>query len=133
MLTYYVRRGSPMAWFDHDSISGLSGGSRLPIDLHEGAEAFELTAPVPGLKASDIEIEVEDDVVTLRSKAPAREDGQGEYLLREIGAPSFERRLRLPVPVDAAKAEASVEDGLLKVRIPKAEESRPKMIPVKAR
>ena len=115
----------------------MSGGSRLPIDLHEGAEAFELTAPVPGLKASDIEIEVEDDVVTLRSKTTAhdggQDDGQGEYLLREMGVLSFERRLRLPVPVNAGQAEASVEDGLLKVRIPKAEEARPKMIQVQAR
>ena len=133
MLTYYVRRPSLSAWFDADWLSGFSGGSRLPIDLHEDADAFELTAPVPGLKASDIEIEVEEDVLTLRGKSPEREDGQGEFLLREIGAPSFERRLRLPAAVDAAKAEASVENGMLKLRIPKAEEARPKLIPVQAR
>ncbi len=53
MLTYYVRRASPMAWFDNDWISGLSGGSRLPIDLHEDADAFELVAAVPGLADAD--------------------------------------------------------------------------------
>lgn len=130
MMTYYVR---PRTWFDAAWIAGLSGGSRLPIDLHENADGFELTAAVPGLKAENIEIEVEDDVLTLRGKAPARENGQGEYLVREIGEPEFERRLRLPASVEAGKAEAVVADGVLTVRIPKAEEARPKLIPVRTR
>jgi HSP20 family protein len=134
MLTYYVRRASPMAWFDSRSISGMSGGSRLPIDLQEDAEAFELVAAVPGLKAEDIAIEVEDDVITLRGKTTAEvEKNEGEFLLREIGSAEFERRIRLPVPVESAKAKAVVEHGMLKLRIPKAEQARPKMIPVQSR
>src|SRR3990172_3804343 len=133
MLTYYLRGPRPISWFDEARISGASGGSRLPIDLHEDAEAFELVAAVPGLKAEDVAIEVEDDVVTLRGKSPELENSKGEYLLREIASSAFERRIRLPVPVEAAKAEALVEHGMLKLRIPKAEEARPKMIPVHSR
>jgi HSP20 family protein len=133
MLTYYLRGRRPMSWFEEARMSGASGGSRLPIDLHEDAEAFELVAAVPGLKAEDIAIEVEDDVVTLRGKTPELESGEGEYLLREIAATAFERRIRLPVAVESAKAEAVVEHGMLKLRIPKAEEARPKMIPVQSR
>ena len=134
MLTYYLRGRRPMSLFDEAWMSGASGGSRLPIDLQEDAEAFELVAAVPGLKAEDIAIEVEDDVVTLRGKTTAGvEKNEGEYLLREIGTASFERRIRLPVPVESAKAKAVVENGMLKLRIPKAEEARPKMIPVQSR
>jgi HSP20 family protein len=100
--------------------------------VHEDAEAYELVAPVPGLAADDVHIEVEDDVLTLRGKAPQPENGNGAYLLREIAPMEFERRLRLPLPVDAARAEASLQNGVLKLRIPKAEEARPKTIPVRA-
>ena len=133
MLTYYLRGRRPTSWFDEAWMSGASGGSRLPIDLHEDGEAFELVAAVPGLKAEDIAIEVEDDVVTLRGKTAELEKNEGEYLLREIASPSFERRIRLPVPVESAKAKAVVEHGMLTLRIPKAEEARPKMIPVQSR
>lgn len=133
MLTYHIHRPRPSSWFDAAWISGMSGGSRLPVDLNETADAFELVAAVPGLKAEDIAIEVEDDVVTLRGKTPQRENGEGEYLLREIGAPEFERRLRLPVSVEAGKAEAVVQDGMLHIRMPKAEDARPKTIRVQSR
>jgi HSP20 family protein len=131
MLTYYIRRPRSLAWLNADSLSGMSGGSRLAVDLHEDNEGFELVATIPGLKPDDLQIEVEEDVLTLRGKAPAPENGTGEYLVREIGPIDFERRLRLPASVDASKAEAVLEHGLLKVRIPKAEEARPKRIPVK--
>ncbi len=132
MLTYAIRRGVPRAWFEAERSSGRSGGSRLPIDLSERDEAYELMALVPGLNPDDVTIEVENGVLTLRGKAPTAEDGQGDYLLREIAPLEFERRLRLPLPVDAGRAEASLEHGLLKIRIPKAEEARPKMIQVRA-
>ena len=133
MLTYYLRGRRPMSWFDQAWMSGASGGSRLPIDLQEDAEAFEVAA-VPGVKAEDIAVEVEDDVVTLRGKTTTEvEKNDGEYLLRELGSTSFERRILLPVPVESAKAKAVVENGMLKLRIPKAEEARPKIIPVQSR
>lgn len=129
MLTYYIRRPRSLAYAEW--VSGVSGGSRPAIDLHEDAEGFELTALIPGLKPEDVQLEVEDDVLTLRGKSVAAENGQGEYLVREIAPVEFERRLRLPTPVEAARAEASIENGLLRVRIPKAEEARPKLIPIK--
>ena len=131
MLTYYIRRPSARAWLSADSLSGMSGGSRPAGDLHEDNEGFELVASIPGLKPADLQIEVEEDVLTLRGKAPTSENGTGEYLVREIAPIDFERRLRLPATVDASKAEAVLEHGLLKVRIPKAEAARPKQILVK--
>jgi HSP20 family protein len=111
---------------------GFNGGSRLPVDVHADPESFVITAAVPGLKAEDLKIEILDDVVTLSGKIKQEEPEAESYLLRELCLGEFSRSLRLPDPVDAGKAEAKVENGLLTLRLPKTEEARPKTIKVKA-
>ncbi len=111
--------------------TGFNGGSRLPVDVHADDEAYTITAAVPGLRAEDLHVEILDDVVTLRGEVGAEEEGERGYLLRELSLGEFSRSLRLPDPLDAGKAEANVENGLLTLRIPKAEEARPKVITVK--
>jgi len=132
MMTYYWRRPRPMAWTNADWLAGHSGGSRLPIDVREDDESYQITAAVPGLKAEQVEIQVLDDVVTLRLRPEADENPEQAYLLREIGDGELERSFRLPVLVEAGKAEAVVENGLLRLNLPKAEAVRPKQITVKA-
>ncbi len=112
--------------------TGFNGGRRLPLDVRADEEAYVITAAVPGLKPEDLKIEVLEDVVTLRGEIPGAEGDEG-YLLRERSAGEFERSLRLPDPLDASKAEASLENGLLTLRIPKADQARPKTIKVQAR
>ncbi len=111
--------------------TGFNGGSRLPVDVHADDQAYTITAAVPGLKAEDLHVEILDDVVTLRGEIGAEEETEREYLLRELNLGEFNRSLRLPDPLDAGKAEATVKDGMLTLRIPKSEEARPKVIPVK--
>ncbi len=111
--------------------TGFNGGRRMPIDVRSDEEAFEITAEVPGLTAEDVKIEILEDVVTLRAEIEAEEDNE-RILLRERGPISFERRLRLPDPLDVDGAEAKIENGILRLRLPKAEEARPKTIKVKA-
>jgi HSP20 family protein len=112
---------------------GFNGGRRLPLDVQSNGEEYVITAPVPGFKAEDLQIEVLDDVLTLKGEIESDEvDERDGYLLREIHRGSFSRSLRLPESTDSSKAEAKVEDGLLTVRIPKSEEARPKEIKVKA-
>ncbi len=111
--------------------TGFNGGRRLPIDVRADEEAYEITAEVPGLTAEDVKIEILENIVTLRAELETEEDGE-HVLLRERGPVSFERRLRLPDPLDVDGAEAKIENGLLRLRLPKAEEARPKKIEVKA-
>ncbi len=113
--------------------TGFNGGRRLPVDVRADDEAYVITAAVPGLKAEDLKIEVLEDVITLRGEIRAADEGNDGYLRRELRAGEFQRSLRLPNPLDASKAEASIENGLLTLRIPKADEARPKTIKVKAR
>ncbi len=93
----------------------------------DDGEAFVLTAYVPGLKAEDLDIQIIEDALSIEGKFSNHE---GEYLLSELPAGAFRRTLRLPSTLDAAKAEASIENGLLTLRVPRSEEARPRSIPV---
>jgi HSP20 family protein len=135
-MGYYMIRPARKRARGQRSID-IYGGRRLPVDVAVSDEAFEITAIVPGLDPDQIKIEVLEDIVTLRSvrePADANGDGEGRYLLNEL--PQFgemSRRLHLPEPVDAEKAEARIENGLLTLRIPKSEEAMPKTVEVKSK
>jgi len=130
MLAYTWRRPRHVHPVSVTWLAGYSGGSRLPVDVREDDESYEITAAVPGLTAEQLDVQVLDDVVTLRVRVPSGNGTEKDYLLREIRAGEMERSFRLPKPIDASKAEAVVENGLLRLRLPKAEAARPKTIPV---
>jgi HSP20 family protein len=99
----------------------------LSVDIHEEDDAYVLSALVPGLKAEELNIQILEDVVTVEGEFKADET---EYLVRELPHGSFRRTLRLPVTLDAEKAQAKITDGVLTLRLPKAESARPKTIKV---
>jgi HSP20 family protein len=99
----------------------------LPVDVRDDGEAFVLNAYVPGLKAEDLNIQVLDDVLTIEGKLSNQD---GEYLLSELPAGAFRRSLRLPSPLDSDKAEASLEHGILTLRVPRSEAARPRSIQI---
>ena len=101
----------------------------LPVDVRSEEDDYVLTAFVPGLKAEDLNIQVIEDTLSIEGEYGQRE---GEYLLSELPAGSFRRSLRLPAPLNAEKTEAHIENGVLTLRIPKAESARPKTIKVAA-
>ncbi len=130
-MTYYmVPRGSRK--FRHYQPVRFNGGRRLPVDVHVDSEEYVITAAVPGLLVEDLKIEILDDIVTLSGEVASEESDEEGMLLHEISYGSFTRSLRMPDPLDAEKAEAQIENGLLTVRIPKSEEAKPKTIEVKA-
>ena len=99
----------------------------LPVDIRDDGENFTLTAFVPGLKAEDLNIQIIDDSLAIEGKFGNQ---QGDYLLNELPAGSFRRALRLPTPLDADKAEAALENGILTLRIPRAETARPRSVTI---
>ena len=106
--------------------AGKGMGHRfLRLNVRDDGEAYVLTAPVPGLKAEDIKIQVLEDVLQIEGAFPTEEI---EYLLHEIPGGTFRREIRLPAPLQADKVEARIADGILNLRLPKAETSRPKTI-----
>lgn len=127
-MTYYItpapvrmRRWAPAR------VSAPEYDFHLAVNVREEEDAYLLSALVPGLTADDLNIEILEDVVTIEGTFAADEN---DYLLRELPQGKFHRSLRMPIALDAEKAEAKIEDGLLTLRVPKAESARPKTIKV---
>jgi HSP20 family protein len=106
----------------------------LPLDVIAKDDEYVITAAVPGLEPDDLSVEVLGETVTIRGEIKSEQNGEQDgYLLQERRYGKFSRTLNFPVELDGAKAEASVENGVLTLRVPKAETARPKTIKVKAR
>jgi HSP20 family protein len=105
----------------------------IPVDVTVEGDVYTLSAMIPGISADEVKIEVLEDVVTISGEFAGEEAEGPKYLLRELPTGSFNRRLRLPVMLDAAGAEAEVKDGLLVLRVAQAEETKAKQITVKAK
>ena len=102
------------------------------VDVAEDENAYIVKATIPRLKPEDVEVSLQNNVLTL--KGEAKEDKEIEeknYHLRERRYGSFMRTLTLPASVKAEQIEATHEDGVLTVRLPKTEEEKPKKIAVK--
>ena len=102
----------------------------LGVNIREEEDAYILSSLVPGLKAEDLNIQVLDDVVRIEGGFKADED---DYLLRELPSGSFARTLRLPAVIEADSVEAKISEGILTLKLPKAESARPKKIQVTAK
>lgn len=110
--------------------TGMSPGLR--VDIREVGEDIVIEAEVPGLTRDDIEISVENGVLTISGQyKPAEESNGGCYHLRERNAGSFSRSFRLPPTSDLDKVEASLQNGVLTLTVPTREEARPRKITVK--
>ncbi len=119
----------------------------VPVNVKAGPDEYLITALVPGVKAEDLSIQVLNETVTLQGviadqsgpkdhvadSNSADGDGQEDYLVRECPTGRFFRVIRLPEPLDSGKAIADLTDGVLTLRVPKAEEARPRTIKVKAK
>lgn len=114
----------------NDEWFGDAARVAFPLDVRDNDENYEVSALLPGVSADDLSIQVVGDTVTIQGELKVEYDEQANYLLRERPVGRFMRTLRLPEPVDSAKVDASLKDGVLTLRIPKAEEARPKTIKV---
>ena len=98
----------------------------LGVNIREEDDAYVLSALVPGLKADELNIQVLEDVLRIEGEYKRRM--RDEYLLQELPHGSFKRTLRLPAAIDADHVEAKITDGVLTLKLPKAESARPKKI-----
>ena len=105
----------------------------LPVDVVATDNDFVIHAVVPGLKAEDLSIEIADNTLTIKGETVVPENDKGQYLVDEICYGKFARSLAIDADLDGSKAEAHLENGLLTLRIPKAESAKPKVVKVLAR
>ena len=132
MLTMYRRPKFRQHFHQYRPVE-FNGGRRLPVDFHADENEFVLTAEIAGLNPEDLQIEIKDDILTVKGEVKSESNGDGEFLLKEIFHGEFRRSLRLPESVEIDKVEAKVENGLLTIHLPKAEEARPKTIKITAK
>lgn len=102
----------------------------LSVNVREEEDAFFLQALVPGLKAEDVNIQILENLVTIEGEFKQEE---AAYLVRELPHGAFRRTLRFSTPIEAEKTEARLREGVLTLRLPKAESARPKNIKITAK
>lgn len=113
--------------------SGLAGSMAWPsLEVNETDKEVRITAELPGMSEKDVELTVEDGMLTLRGeKKSENEDRECGWSERFYGR--FERRIMLPNGADEERCEANFRDGVLTVKMPKSEEaSRGRRIPINA-
>jgi len=107
----------------------------LPLDVYSNENDVVVLAAVPGMNAEDIQITIEKNTVTLSGSMPnvaeAEDAKDASWLLHELPHGTFERTLTLPTQLDANRAEATFENGMLRLTLPKAEAEKPRQIKVK--
>jgi HSP20 family protein len=124
-------------FFDPSSTpAGHAGTARrwIPaMDLVEAENDFVLRADLPGLTEKDVNIELEDNVLTISGERKAEHEERKEgYYRVERASGSFSRSLTLPEGVDPSKVSASFTNGVLEVRIPKPEQRKPRKVTISA-
>jgi HSP20 family protein len=104
------------------------------IEMFEKDDKFMVKAEIPGMKEEDIDVSVIGDILTIKGERKAESEVKEEdYYCCERSYGSFSRSITLPSSVDAKSIEASYENGVLEVSLPKAAEVKPKKITVSAR
>lgn len=113
--------------------AGLTGSMLPTMDVAETDKEIEITAELPGLEEKDVQINVADDVLTIRGEKKAeKEEKDKNYRLVERSYGSFERSLELPKGINLDAIKASIDKGVLKVSVPKPAPAQVKKVEVKA-
>ena len=124
--------------FNESFVPGSNGGSSrgvMPLDVYATENDVVVLAAVPGMNAEDIEITIEKNTVTLSGTMPnvaeSEDTKDASWYLHELPHGTFERTLTLPTQLDSHKAEATFENGMLRLTLPKAETEKPRQIKVR--
>ena len=111
---------------------GSSAGVFPLMNLTEDNDAYYLRAELPGMKASDIELSVSGDSISISGERKITEEtSDAKYHRRERESGKFNRILNMPGPIDVEKVEASSVDGVLTIKLPKSEAAKPRQIVIK--
>ena len=125
-------QGSPWRLLDEFLGEPARGRGFAPsVDVNESTDEYVVTAELPGAKPEDVTVELHEGVLTLRGEKRSERDEHKEharYVERTFG--SFSRSFSLPPNADDEKVQASFEDGVLTLRIPKREEAKPRTIAI---
>jgi HSP20 family protein len=118
-------------WNQENSLSEAVEESLLPLDISEDDKALVVRASVPGLKPEEIDVQVHNGILTIKAeRSEENEEKTERYLRRERRVGSFTRSVALPSLVDDDSTQASLESGVLTLRIAKSQAAMPKKIKI---
>ena len=105
---------------------------RMPaVDMIDRDDQVVVRAEVPGVRKEDLKVSLTDNDITIEGRTEHKaEEKREDYCYNEMSSGEFKRTLSLPAQVDSAKAEATMKDGMLEIRLPKAERARRREIDV---
>jgi HSP20 family protein len=109
-----------------------SGENDPAVNLWETEGELQAEVELPGVKQDDLDILVVGGELTIKGQRGPAPNSSQAFHRRERTSGSFQRTIRLPVDVDSSKVEATLSDGILQVKLPKAEAAKPRKIPVQA-
>lgn len=101
-------------------------------NVYENEQGFVVEAALPGIDSKDLDIQVEDGVVTFSGERKEQPAEGRTYLVKELGVGAFTRSFTLPANVDAGKVSAAYKQGILTITLPKREEAKPRRITIQA-
>lgn len=114
---------------------GDIGRMGLPLDAYSTDNEFVLIAAIPGVDPDALDVTINKNTVTLAGETPdvtsSEETQNAQWYLHELPHGSFSRSISLPADVDATRADATFEHGILKLVLPKAEAAKPRRIQVR--
>lgn len=124
-----VRRGRG---FPHPTASDSeTDGWAIPLDVTQDGDNFVVHASVPGVNPSDLNVTIENDVLTIRGQTSHQaEQKEGRFLVRERHTGNFHRRLRLPDTLDVDQACTNFEHGVLTIAFPRLEARQSRQLPI---
>lgn len=102
------------------------------VDIFETEQEITLLADLPGVKADDLNIDLREGTLTLSGEAEAQEGPRETEVFREYRTGRYFREFTVSEMIDQAKIEAELRDGVLRLKLPKAEAAKPRQITVKA-
>jgi HSP20 family protein len=146
-MYYYRRNRNPYNWqdmarlqqqmsrfFDEQLPARYAWGGNYPVmNVYTSSEDAVVTAELPGVAADELEISVVGETLTISGERKAEAMGEDTTCHRnERASGKFNRSIELPFPVETNKVEARMDKGLLTIRLPRAEEDKPRRINVKS-
>ena len=128
LFTEFVR---PNSLLGHWVGEGLRDAWVPPVDVRETDNSYVFAAELPGLTKDDVEITLEDNLLTLSGERELGEKSEDENYPRvERSHGKFSRSFSLPSQVDNSKVAASFQDGVLTIEVPKSEQAKPRKIEI---
>jgi HSP20 family protein len=109
----------------------LNGDGQLAVNVYQTESDLVLQTAIAGMKAEDLDVIIEDEVITIKGTRPNPQPESGDYFIEECYWGPFSRKIILPVEVDSSRADAAMKEGILTIRIPKVQREKKKKLTVK--